>query len=95
MYINYRKIPLISPGLITDLFKGLFWCGLIFGGAYFWRGLLLAGILGFKMGWTNGLKHEDNSLKQLTLKQLTANPNSPWAYIREGLLLEGYLHLKI
>ena len=54
----------------------------------------MAGILGFKMGRTNSLKHEDNSLKQLTLKQLTANPNSPWAYIWEGLLSEGYLHVR-
>ena len=34
----------------------------------------------------NSLKHNDNSLKQLK----TANPNSPRAYIREGLLSEGY-----
>ena len=38
----------------------------------------------------NGLKYEDNSLKQLK----TANTNSLWAYIQEGLLSEGYLHLR-
>ena len=25
---------------------------------------------------------------------LTTNPNSPWAYIQEGVLLEGYLRLR-
>ena len=39
---EYHKIPIISPGLIF---------GLIFWGAYFWRGLLSEGILHFKMGW--------------------------------------------
>ena len=34
----------------------------------------------------NSLKHYDNSLKQLKI----AKPNSPWAYIWEGLS-EGYL----
>ena len=34
-----------------------------------------------KLGNKNGLKHDDNSLKQLK----TANPNSQWAYIRKGL----------
>ena len=38
----------------------------------------------------NSLKHEDNGLKQLK----TANLNSPQAYIWEGLLSEGYLHLR-
>ena len=35
-------------------------------------------------------KHGDNSLKHLK----TSNPDSPWAYIREGLLSEGYLRLR-
>ena len=30
----------------------------------------------------------------LDLTMKTANTNSPWAYIREGLLSEGYLHLR-
>ena len=42
--------PIISPGLI--LVQNAFFAGLIFGGAYFRRGLLLEGILPFKMGWT-------------------------------------------
>ena len=58
--------------------KGLF-PGLIFGGAYFRRGLLLDGILRFKprveLDYINVLKLEDNSLKPLK----TANPSSPWA----------------
>ena len=49
MNLKYRKTPIISPGLI--FFQNPFFAGLIFGGAYFWRGLLLEGILRFKMGW--------------------------------------------
>ena len=44
---SYFKILIISPGVY--LFKRLF-AGLIFGGAYFRRGLLSEGILRFKMG---------------------------------------------
>ena len=47
-YILYRKILIISLGLIF-VQKTLF-AGLIFAGAYFGRGLLLEGILRFKMG---------------------------------------------
>ena len=67
--------------------------GIIFGRAYFRRDLLLEGILGFKFGLDNknSLKHEDNSLKQFK----TANRITPWAYIREGLLSEGYLCLRL
>ena len=46
---EYHKIPIISPGLIF-VQKGCF-AGLIFGGAYIRRSLLLEGILRFKMGW--------------------------------------------
>ena len=42
------KNPIISPRFICS--KGFF-AGLIFGAAYFRRGLLLEGILRFKMGW--------------------------------------------
>ena len=45
---------------------------------------------GIGLGNKNSLKHYENSLKQLK----TANTNSPWAYIREGVLLEGFLHLR-
>ena len=45
----YHKIPIINPGLIFVQKAVL--PGLFFGGAYFWRGLLLEGILRFKMGW--------------------------------------------
>ena len=38
----------------------------------------------------NSLKHYENSLKQLK----TANTNSPWFYIREGLFSEGFLRLR-
>ena len=40
---EYRKIPIISPGLIF-LQKAVF-AGLFFGGVYFRRGLLSEGIL--------------------------------------------------
>ena len=76
--LKYRKIPIITSGLI---FVQKPFYALILGGAYFWRGLLSEG------RWVgldnkNSLKHYDNSLKQLK----TARTNSPWAYIREGLL---------
>ena len=64
---------------------GLFSGELTFGGAHYWRNFAFQNGLDNK----NGLKHEDNSPKQLQ----TANPNSPWAYMREGLLSEGYLGL--
>ena len=32
--------------------------------------------------------------KWVGLDSKTASTNSPWAYIREGLLLEGFLHLR-
>ena len=38
----------------------------------------------------NSSKDYEKSLKQVK----TANPNSPWAYIWEGLLSEGYLRLR-
>ena len=41
-------------------------------------------IIGRNFAFQNGLG--------LTIK--TVNPNSPWAYIREGLLSEGYLLLR-
>ena len=44
---KYRRIPMISPGLI--FVQKVFW--LIFGRAYFLRCLLWEGILCFKMGW--------------------------------------------
>ena len=47
LFMLYCEIPIISPGLIfvQKTFSGEF----IFGGAYFWRDLLLEGILHFKM----------------------------------------------
>ena len=61
----------------------------IFSGSLFRRGLSLEGIsVAFKNGLLVGLEiknsqqHKDNSLKKLK----TANPKSPWPYVREGLL---------
>ena len=50
--LRYHKIPIISPGFIfvqKAFSLGLFSGELIFGGAYFWRGLLWEGILHFKI----------------------------------------------
>ena len=60
---------------------GLFSGELIFGGAYYWKEFCIS-------KWV-GLDNK-NSLKQLE----TANRNSPWAYIWEGLLSEGFLCLR-
>ena len=76
-FMHYRKIPIISPGLIVvqkAFLLGLFLGELIFGGAYYWREFCIS-------KWVWFVKRNNNS-------------NSPWAYIREGLLLEGYLCLR-
>ena len=87
----YRKIPIISPGLILvqkafllDLISGK----LIFGWANYWKEFRLSKWNGLDN--KNCLKHYENSLKQLN----TVSNNSPWAYIRESLLSEGFLRLR-
>ena len=70
---SYRKIPIISPGLIFVL-KAVCWA--YFRGSLFPEGL----IIGRNFAFQNRLG--------LTIK--TADSNSPWAYIREGLLSEEY-----
>ena len=55
-------------------------CWAYFRGSLFSEGLIIGGNFAFQ----NGL--------DLTIK--TASTNSPWAYIREGLLLQGYLRLR-
>ena len=60
-------------------FKRLFWWA-YFRGSLFSEGLIIARSFAFQ----NGLG--------LTIK--TAKSNSPWAYIWEGLLSEGYLRLR-
>ena len=82
-YQIYPKIPIISPGLIfvqKAFLLGLFSGELIFGGAYYRNE--------FSVSKWVGLNNK-NSLKQFK----TVNTNSPWAYIREGLLSEGFLRL--
>ena len=54
--IVYRKIPKISPGAYIfqgAFLRGLFLEGLIFGGAYIWRGLSSEGNLRFKIDWAS------------------------------------------
>ena len=78
------KIQIISSGLIfvqKGCFAGLIFGKLIFGGGYYLREFCVS-------KWV-GLDNE-NSLKHLTI----ASTNRPWAYIRESLLLEGFLHLR-
>ena len=67
---------------------GLFLRELIFGGAYYWKEFCVPKWVG--RGNLNSVKHKDNSLKKLK----TASNNSPWAYIRKGLLSEGFLRLR-
>ena len=77
---KYRKIPIISPGLI--FIQKAFLLGL-FSGSLFSEGLVIGRNFAFQNGLgstKNSLKHKDNSLKQLK----TANPNSPWAYTWGG-----------
>ena len=45
---------------------------------------------GIGLGNKNSIRHYENRLKQLK----TDSTNTPWAYIHEGLLSEGFLHLR-
>ena len=67
---------------------GLFSGELIFGGAYYWKEFGVSKGVGLDNKYT--LKRYEKSLKQLK----TASTNSPWAYVQEGLLSEGVLHLR-
>ena len=90
-YCGYRKIPIISSGLIfvqKAFLLGLFSEELIVRGAYYWREICVSKCVGIYS--KNSLKHKDDNLKQLK----TSNPNSAWACIREGLLSEGHLRLR-
>ena len=57
--------------------------GLVFG-----RNYVFQNWLGLTIKTAKNTK--DNSIKQLK----TANSESPWTYILDGLLSEGYLHLR-
>ena len=52
----------------------------LFSGSLFSEGLIIGGNFAFHIGLDSTIK--------------TASTNSPWAYIREGLLWEGYLRLR-
>ena len=60
---------------------------LIFGGAYYQKEFCI--LKWVALDSKNSVKQYENSLKQLK----TAWTNSPWAYIRESLLSEEFLHL--
>ena len=66
---------------------GLFSGEIIFGRIYYWKEFFVSKWVGVDN--KNSLKHE-KSLKKLK----TTNPNSPWAYIREGLLSEQFFRLR-
>ena len=75
--IQYRKIPIISPGVIfvqKAFSLGLFLGELIFGGACYRKELCVS--------------------KWVWFVNKNSNSNSPWAYIREGLLSEESLRLR-
>ena len=75
--MRYRKILIISPGLIfvqKAVLLSLFSGELIFGRAYYWKEFCFS-------KWVR----RDNK---------TASTNSPWAYIWERLLSEGFLRLR-
>ena len=60
--ITYRKIPIISPGLISvqkAVLLGLFSGDLIFGGAYYWKEICVSKWVAFDD--KNSLKHYENS----------------------------------
>ena len=61
---------------------------LIFGRAYYWREFCV--LKSVELDNKNSLKHEENSLKQLK----TGITKSPWAYIQEDFLSQGYLRLR-
>ena len=84
---TYRKIPVISRRLISyykAVLLGLFYGELIFGGAYYWKEFCVSKWVGLdnKKAWN------------ITKRAKTASTNSPWAYIRKGLLSEGFLGLR-
>ena len=83
--MKYRKIPIISPGLIfvqKAFLLGSFSGELIFGGAYYWKEFCVSKWVGLDN--KNSLKHYENSLKQLR----TASTTSPRA---SGGLIIGIL----
>ena len=82
---SYRKVSIVSPGLIflqKAVLLSLVSGELIIREAYYWKEFCFS-------KWV-GLDNK-NSLKHLK----TDSTNSRWAYIREGLLSEGFLHLRI
>ena len=66
-----------------------FHAGLIFGEAYYWKEFC-AGFKWIGLDNKKSVKHYEDSLKQLK----TTITNRPWAYIREGLLSQGFVRLR-
>ena len=89
--IKYRKIPKISPWAYicqTGLFEGL-----IFGGAYFPRGLSTKGNLRFKIDWASlivGSKFSVFALFYFVFEENFPSTSPQGAYIWRGDLTEGF-----
>ena len=85
MSIGYLEPLVVQKAALLGLFSG----ELIFRGAYYCKEFCVSKWVGLDN--KNGPKHYEDSLKQLK----TVTTNSPWAYIREGLLSEGCLGLRL
>ena len=92
-YLDYRKIPKISPGVyfLKALFEGL-----IFGGAYIRRGSSTEGNLRFKIDWASLTVRSKFTVLALFYLRAIFHVQAPkggggreW---REGLYLEGLIH---
>ena len=95
-YITYRKIPKISPG--AYIFSKTLFEGLIFGGAYFRRGLSTDGKLCFKIDWASlivGSKFTIFALFYFVFEGNFPSTSPRGAYIWRGDLTEGFLRYRI
>ena len=96
-HIDYRKIPKISPGAYIfqrPFLRGLCLEGLIFGGAYIWRGLSKEGNLRFKIDQASlivGGKFAVFALFYFVFEASFPSTSPRGTYIWRGDLTEGFL----
>ena len=77
------------------MLKRLF-CWVYFRGSLFSKGLVVGRNFAFRNGFGLSIKTaKTTTITALKLLETATDSNSPWAYIREGLLSEGYLRLRI
>ena len=92
--MRYRKIPKISPGTYIfqrPFLRGLFFGGLIFGGAYIRRSLSTKGNLRFKIDWAShiiGSKFTVFALLYFVFEGNFPSTSPRGAYIWRGDLTE-------